>query len=196
MKYAQFHGTQEEQIDRLRSQGWRIIKAKKCKAVAAIETHKRGFTYKVWQGNAAKPCAHYIARDEKRLEVGITHYFNSQERHERERAKRAAERKGVDASKHYSTGDVVYNSWGYEQTNIDFYQVLKVNKSSVTLRRIAQNSNDHGGASGGHSQPCRNEFLQDSKPFTKRLQKDGWISFRHGACSKWTGKAVWCSSYY
>jgi hypothetical protein len=38
-------------------------------------------------------------------------------------------------------GDVLYSSWGYDQTNIDFYQVTRlVGKQSVEVREIASES--------------------------------------------------------
>ena len=33
-------------------------------------------------------------------------------------------------------GDLLYCSWGYDQTNVDWYQVLRVSKAFVWLRRI------------------------------------------------------------
>ena len=35
-------------------------------------------------------------------------------------------------------GKIFYSSWGYEQTNIDFYEVVEVSKSgkSLTLQQI------------------------------------------------------------
>lgn len=33
-------------------------------------------------------------------------------------------------------GDILVMSWGYDQTNIDFYQVIAVTKASVRLRKI------------------------------------------------------------
>ena len=36
-------------------------------------------------------------------------------------------------------GSILYTSWGYEQTNIDFYQVIElIGTSTVVLREIAQ----------------------------------------------------------
>jgi hypothetical protein len=32
-------------------------------------------------------------------------------------------------------GDIVYNSWGYDQTNIDYYQVIRTTKKQVILKR-------------------------------------------------------------
>jgi hypothetical protein len=37
----------------------------------------------------------------------------------------------------YKVGDILINSWGWEQTNIDAYQVVKATGKSVTIRQIA-----------------------------------------------------------
>lgn len=37
----------------------------------------------------------------------------------------------------YSVGSVWYTSWGYDQTNVEFYQVVRETKASVWLREIA-----------------------------------------------------------
>lgn len=36
----------------------------------------------------------------------------------------------------YKVGQIIYASWGYEQTNIDFYQVIEVKNSQVKIRAI------------------------------------------------------------
>lgn len=33
-------------------------------------------------------------------------------------------------------GDILYSSWGYDQTNIDFYEVRKVTGSMVVLQKL------------------------------------------------------------
>lgn len=38
----------------------------------------------------------------------------------------------------YIEGAIVYSSWGYEQTNIDFYKITKRTASTVTLQPIGQ----------------------------------------------------------
>jgi hypothetical protein len=39
----------------------------------------------------------------------------------------------------FKIGDVFFNSWGYEQTNIDFYQVVEAKGKSLVFRAIGQN---------------------------------------------------------
>lgn len=43
-------------------------------------------------------------------------------------------------------GAIFVSSWGYDQTNIDFYQVVAVTPASVRIRRIAAHvvSSSHG----------------------------------------------------
>ncbi len=36
-------------------------------------------------------------------------------------------------------GDVLVSSWGYDQTNVDFYQVIAVTRASVRTRKIGKN---------------------------------------------------------
>lgn len=42
----------------------------------------------------------------------------------------------VSPSRTPLVGDILVSSWGYEQTNIDYYRVLKVTKASVVIARL------------------------------------------------------------
>lgn len=46
----------------------------------------------------------------------------------------------VSTSRTPLVGDILVSSWGYEQTNIDFYRVLKVTKASVVVARLSSNT--------------------------------------------------------
>ncbi len=37
----------------------------------------------------------------------------------------------------HKLGDILSSSWGYDQTNVTFYEVVGVTKSSVRIRKIA-----------------------------------------------------------
>jgi len=74
-------------------------------------------------------------------------------------------------------GDVFYTSWGYEQTNIDFYQVVDVKGESVVIRPIADETVDYANLSG------KKKAKKDSftgTPMTKRLRysENGNPSFK------------------
>lgn len=60
-------------------------------------------------------------------------------------------------------GDLFYGSWGYEQTNVDFFQVVALKgQHTAILRRIA---GDYigGYALQGNVRPCRDEFIGDAE---------------------------------
>lgn len=41
-------------------------------------------------------------------------------------------------------GDIVYSSWGYDQTNIDYYQVIESKGMFVVIREVAKDSRNVG----------------------------------------------------
>ena len=59
-------------------------------------------------------------------------------------------------------GDVLKCSWGYEQTNVDFYEVVKATKAMVTVRKIASKAWSEAGYSSmaGFVVPKPGEFLE------------------------------------
>lgn len=70
-------------------------------------------------------------------------------------------------------GDLFYGSWGYEQTNVDFFQVVALRgKHTAVLARIAR---DYvGGFSmSGTVRPCRDEFV-DGEQHTVRTKTVEW----------------------
>lgn len=58
-----------------------------------------------------------------------------QERRRKESEKRRSQER--EAAKSVSVGDVFVTSWGYEQTNIDYFEVVEKHGQYVTLRPIA-----------------------------------------------------------
>ena len=67
-------------------------------------------------------------------------------------------------------GDLFYSSWGYEQTNIDFYQVTAVTKRMVGLTSIAGKS-EYDAPMQGHTSPQPGAFCGDEK--LHRINFDG-----------------------
>lgn len=69
-------------------------------------------------------------------------------------------------------GDILYSSWGYDQTNIDFFEVIAVNGKQVTVRELTQ-SREQTEWLQGNCLPNPGSFLKDSQP-VKRLVKPGY----------------------
>jgi hypothetical protein len=85
-------------------------------------------------GTAAKSHIHETYRTEAQRDARILDWKAGVEASVSFRAKMAAERKAaVNALK---VGDIVNTSWGYDQTNVEFYVVTRATKSSVWVRRV------------------------------------------------------------
>lgn len=94
------------------------------------------------------------------------------------RALRKAEEDERAASlKPVRKGDIFVSSWGYDQTNVDFYEVVKVSgPRTVQVVKIGQ-CVDYAGSGSDRVVPDRRVRL--SEPMTKRLRpayyNDEWV---------------------
>ena len=66
-------------------------------------------------------------------------------------------------------GDVLYTSWGYDQTNIDFYQVVAIKGSSVVVRKIRKEYLPSQSRTTDLVAPVLGAFV--GPPMTRRVQK-------------------------
>lgn len=71
-------------------------------------------------------------------------------------------------------GDVLRSSWGYDQTNVDYYQVVALKGSTqVVTRRICAVTDGDGWT--GRSGPDVGNFLDREQPRTFRVQANNSI---------------------
>ena len=63
-------------------------------------------------------------------------------------------------------GTILYTSWGYEQTNVDFYQVIEKSRAYCVIRELKQ-AYDATGSMQGYVVPLPNEFTS-KEPMKKR----------------------------
>ena len=195
------YGPIENQVEELSKSGWKIARFKKIPLIVAYNDLRDGdsthFQLKGWYGKARIPnkalSGCYFRTAERRAEKVNTVAANLIY-HEELKIARRKERSSVEASDFWTVGDVVEYSWGYDQTNVDFFQVTRVMKKSIEVASISQKSDDCGGPTGGKCQPVRYENL--GKRLRKRVGANGHIYFDHGCGVKWDGKPVWTSSYH
>lgn len=116
-----------------------------------------------FHGRAQKPDFHcYFANDAHR-EGHANGHFKRWREWEKARAPKTRE---------LAVGDVLKASWGYDQTNIDYYQVTAlVGAKSVEIREIKNLATYDGQAMAGHCVPQPGEFT--GKPMIKRADGDG-----------------------
>ncbi len=98
-------------------------------------------------GKAQKPSFHFrYSTVEKRAEAIATFFANQRARIQRRVDARKARSEFVHTLK---VGDVLRSSWGYDQTNVDYYQVTALKGAKqVTVRRIGAVSETTGWETG------------------------------------------------
>lgn len=123
-----------------------------------------------YTGKSNKPVWHYCFRNETQREARINQLFDTIQSRENFKAERKASRKNF---KHgFQVGDILYSSWGYEQTNVEFYQIIATTEKTVTFREVCQ-TRTRTGHDSGVCAPIRDEFAKDSKEYTRVVYKDG-----------------------
>lgn len=100
-----------------------------------------------YAGKAVKPTFHYTFKDQTRRETYVREFFEGRRA---TIAFRAEQKAKASAPSTLKLNDILVASWGYDQTNIEWFQVTRlVGPTTVEIRPIAAaNIKDTGWASG------------------------------------------------
>lgn len=94
-----------------------------------------------FSGKRQKPDFRYYFGDEERRDRYVSEWFDDRAKVEAMRRERQDKRKAFQHT--LKVGDVLVNSWGYDQTNIDYFEVTAVvGKRMVEIREIGSQSNE------------------------------------------------------
>lgn len=106
-------------------------------------------------------------------------------------------------------GDIFHYSWGYEQTNANYFQVIDLKGTKqVIIKEIAYKVTETTGLDSYKVRACKNKFLKDSQFIkdnnigaVKQVKglKNGTIYINiesFGFCSLWDGTDDVMTSYY
>lgn len=144
-------------------------------------------TAKAWSGpKAKKPYAYFTFRTVEQRDQWIAQQKEGKDASERMRA----ERKEQDAQnlkemrQRLTVGTILAYSWGWEQTNVDFYEVVgRKGAGTVILRAICSALVPDAGCGpmSGHVTPCPGKYREgkDGEPFEKRINAYG-VTMDHG----------------
>lgn len=151
----------------------------------------------ILRGRSSKPMVHYKFNthesrsnfiDKKKKEV----------MEDIEREKKIQENNELEKQK-FIPGAILYSSWGYEQTNVDFYIIIERKGSILLVQKIGKNK---------FFDECNNQVFDDrgscmpdpdfkiGEPFRKRLGKHPSITLNTYSYARlWDGKPKYWSSY-
>lgn len=158
-------------------------------------SRKGNLALMAFSGRANKPMIHKA-------------YFNEEQRKqafwniiENTRSSKIRKEEGKERQTQATTlevGDILDSSWGYEQTNVDFYQVTAVvGKRTIKIRKISHEMVE--GSMISHGMACDVVPVKDSfigEEITKVVTCGDHISFNsYRGASKWNGRPCYNSWY-
>lgn len=163
-------------------QGSTKIANKSGSAVAYAYTTKAGRLCAIgYIGKSNKPTMHYGYLTQAQRFASITEFLRGAETDANAKLARKAEKKAMLAKPHtLKVGDVLRSSWGYEQTNIDYYEVTAlVGVRMVEIREIGC-MREETGFLQGVSAPTKGAYIGE----VMRKKVDQWngvsiSSFQH-----------------
>jgi hypothetical protein len=70
------------------------------------------------------------------IEVFVKNTVAAAERKAAEKVAKKSANAAISAADHFSIGDIIVNSWGWEQTNVNFYVVTAVKGKTITVSEV------------------------------------------------------------
>ena len=102
----------------------------------------------VFYGKQGKPVARYRYADEANRAKRVAEFFKARQDSAAIKAKYAAERNAFAKANPYKVGDIFKTCWGYDQTNVEWFEAIEVKGCFVTVREINAESIDTGNMTG------------------------------------------------
>lgn len=130
-----------------------------------------------YRGKKTNPDFRYRFDSAARRETYIAKFIADCQKLNEVRAVRRESRK-LDSNP-VKVGDIFVSSWGYDQTNIDFYQVVKMSGFMVDIRPLRTDNVGSSGDMSYYEMPRHGVFLDPekfgdrAKTLRKKVQK-GW----------------------
>ncbi|HAW57582.1 MAG TPA: hypothetical protein DCX03_00985 [Bacteroidales bacterium] len=148
-----------------------------------------------YESSRTKKPKRYFYNDYEHFSKTKTRFFENREKIEIAKKKHRDEEKirKSELKVLIKIGTILVDSWGYEQTNVDAYQVISVKGVRVTVRKISTKVVKETGFMSENVEPVKDDFT--SEPFEKRIGVRG-VSFGHGSSDIWDEKRSYHSSHY
>ena len=148
-------------------------------------------------GKSTKPFHHYEfgSREHRIRKISEDlKYFDQIEQWDLEREVNA-EKEGKAFLESLEKGTILSYSWGYDQTNIQYYQVVNKKKATVVLQEIEKSTGPEDGFMTAKVVPKKDCFK--GTEFCKRVnvKKGGYIRMDFGIAKIWCGEPERVSWY-
>jgi len=180
--------------------GARKVSDRKSDAVAYVYTQRDRPCVLVYYGKQSKPVVHNVCRTMVEVERIVARCFEGRQGHDKLKAEMNAKRTAAPA---LEVGDIMVASWGYDQTNVDFYEVTELAGKYVIVRKIGA-AEVKTGHDAGKCVPQSGQFI--GEPMRKLVQWGDHVTIDDvRSARKWNtakvagvpvGPAMYWSSYH
>ena len=152
----------------------------------------------VWKGKQAKPIQYYRFASVEKQMAHVKSVIESEVKEMEAKKELSAKKKAAVCP--YKVGDILTGSWGYDQTNVDAFQVTALKGKSVVLKSIGCEIVDAVSGMSCHVMPVKNNFVENAEEIVKRPQTrngENWYVKLHYSCylSLWNGSKMYKSWY-
>lgn len=176
----------------------------KCEIFFSDEIVGGRFYAIAYMGKGGKPAWNYSFKTKERMMEYIENYITERKVMEMSKKVRQEEKKKRNSEVTVKVGDLFHYSWGYDQTQAEFYQVVEVKGKTATLRRISAKSVPNTQAyMCEHVSPMKDHFVDTNyggETIKKRIQAyyDGspCFSMPYGSLTPTTEESKHYSSWY
>lgn len=113
-----------------------------------------------FRGKAGRHSWHYAFKNEEAMRAEADKFLKNLEGSAKYRAelKGHRARHAAEALAKLQPGTLLYRTWGYEQTNCDFYQVVRLLSKTIEVRKIGHATTETGFMQG-YATPCKDHFI-------------------------------------
>lgn len=127
-----------------------------------------------YTGKAQKPAFYQRWTNHEKRAMAVSRWMESQISAEQQRAELRAKRAEARNQPHgLQVGDILYTSWGYDQTNVEFFEVVAMHgKCTVELREVAHGSQETSSMQGD-CVPIPGRYIAD--PIRRRADSSGTV---------------------
>ena len=163
-------------------------------AVVYVHTDTHGFTDKngnkttyvvAFQAKRQKPDHNYrFPKGPKAAERWVKEYFEGVQAHEQAKADYEA-RKDAEADQ-VEVGGIYYTSWGYDQTNVDFYQVVE--RTAKMVKYIALGKSVYDTKCPTADTCVADPMIKGKEIYTAKINGNGWRVSSFEYAMPWDGK--------
>lgn len=182
-------------LTRFIPEGFVIAKETPLAVVYRHPTELRAIAY---AGKSNKRVWYFRFLCQSDMDKRIADLFMQVERHETRKEERKQEKKiqKAQAREQVKVGDIFHSSWGWEQTNCDYYQVKSLSGSFMVIQRIKSKMADREPtcSMSAYMLPVKDAFIEGEPELRKQTSFSPRLE-SYESCSLWDGKENYCSWY-